>query len=419
MSSLAKDTKATMIPAIRYRDAVAAIDWLCEAFGFERHLVVPGEGGAIAHAQLAFGNGMVMLGSARDDEFGQFQQPLAEPGGNPAPFCHSRRPLRHSHRPLRHSRESGNPGVVEGCYSGVSPLHPAWIPAFAGMTNSGAGWRFKESTMKRTLKTVAALVLCLALGGLVTANKARAADDAVSRHTALDGFYLRAGFVADSSKPTRFRDEDCSSTSPAALYGCGDGLDGAPISSLGDFGTKAGIDLGLGYVAAPALRLEAVVQHRPRFSFDGRANFLQTTGRQDVSAELSTLTGMLAAYVDLPALGLPRMGPLSPFIGAGAGLSRIRIGEMRMEFARTRTIVPGGRRTGFAWMATAGVAVSLGSKMALDLAWRYTDYGAVKTGKATGRIEYRDGRAPFPLSLARTRAALRRHGWGLSLRYAF
>ena len=48
--------------------------------------------------------------------------------------------------PLRHSRESGNPGVVEGCYSGVSPPHPAWIPAFAGMTISGVcaslGWSF-------------------------------------------------------------------------------------------------------------------------------------------------------------------------------------------------------------------------------------------------------------------------------------
>ena len=31
----------------------------------------------------------------------------------------------------------GNPGAVEGCYSDVSPLHPAWIPAFAGMTISG------------------------------------------------------------------------------------------------------------------------------------------------------------------------------------------------------------------------------------------------------------------------------------------
>jgi uncharacterized glyoxalase superfamily protein PhnB len=54
---------ATIVPALRYRDAAAAVDWLCEAFGFEKHLVVPGEDGAIAHAQLTFGNGMIMLGS--------------------------------------------------------------------------------------------------------------------------------------------------------------------------------------------------------------------------------------------------------------------------------------------------------------------------------------------------------------------
>lgn len=81
MSSMAKDTRATLIPAIRYRDAGAAIEWLCKAFGFERQLVVPGEGGTILHAQLVFGNGMLMLGSARDDDFGRLQQPLAEPGG--------------------------------------------------------------------------------------------------------------------------------------------------------------------------------------------------------------------------------------------------------------------------------------------------------------------------------------------------
>ena len=40
-------------------------------------------------------------------------------------------------RPIRHSRESGNPGVVEGRYSGVSHPYPSWIPAFAGMTVSG------------------------------------------------------------------------------------------------------------------------------------------------------------------------------------------------------------------------------------------------------------------------------------------
>ena len=79
MSKPAKNTTATIVPALRYRDAPAAIEWLCQAFGFEKHLVVPGGDGTIAHAQLVFGNGMIMLGSARDDEFGALQRPLDTP----------------------------------------------------------------------------------------------------------------------------------------------------------------------------------------------------------------------------------------------------------------------------------------------------------------------------------------------------
>ena len=75
-TNLARATRATMIPCLRYRDAPAAIEWLCRVFGFDRHLVVAGADGAIAHAQLSFGNGMVMLGSVREDEFGiRLKQP--------------------------------------------------------------------------------------------------------------------------------------------------------------------------------------------------------------------------------------------------------------------------------------------------------------------------------------------------------
>lgn len=63
----ATDRKGYVVPGMTYRDAPAAIDWLCDVLGFERRLVVPGENGTIAHAQLTYGNGMIMLGSARDD----------------------------------------------------------------------------------------------------------------------------------------------------------------------------------------------------------------------------------------------------------------------------------------------------------------------------------------------------------------
>lgn len=69
MSVRSKNTPATIIPALRYCDAPAAIEWLCRAFGFEEHLVVPGESGKIAHAQLTFGNGMIMLGSGHDGPY--------------------------------------------------------------------------------------------------------------------------------------------------------------------------------------------------------------------------------------------------------------------------------------------------------------------------------------------------------------
>lgn len=52
-----------VFPCLKYRDAPAAIDWLGQAFGFERNLVVPGEGGSVAHAQLRIGAGMIMCGS--------------------------------------------------------------------------------------------------------------------------------------------------------------------------------------------------------------------------------------------------------------------------------------------------------------------------------------------------------------------
>jgi uncharacterized glyoxalase superfamily protein PhnB len=81
MSDTPRKTRATVIPGLRYRDAPAAIEWLCRVFGFEKQLVVPGEGGAIAHAQLGFGNGMVMLGSVVDSEFGRLMKQPDEIGG--------------------------------------------------------------------------------------------------------------------------------------------------------------------------------------------------------------------------------------------------------------------------------------------------------------------------------------------------
>src|SRR6516164_2176262 len=71
---------STIMPAMRYRNAPAAIEWLCQVFGFERHAVYTNPDGTIAHAELTNGSGMIMLGSGKDDEYGRGFKTPAELG---------------------------------------------------------------------------------------------------------------------------------------------------------------------------------------------------------------------------------------------------------------------------------------------------------------------------------------------------
>jgi uncharacterized glyoxalase superfamily protein PhnB len=88
MTSPAAHTVATVIPSLRYRDALAAIEWLCKAFAFEKHAVYA-DGETVHHAQLTFGNGMVMLGSA--DNRSAWGRRIAQPdeiGGRETQACY-------------------------------------------------------------------------------------------------------------------------------------------------------------------------------------------------------------------------------------------------------------------------------------------------------------------------------------------
>jgi uncharacterized glyoxalase superfamily protein PhnB len=72
--------KISVIPALQYTDAKAAIEFLCKAFGFEKKAVYE-DGGLVAHAELTFGNGMIMLGSVKDTEYSKLLVRPAAAGG--------------------------------------------------------------------------------------------------------------------------------------------------------------------------------------------------------------------------------------------------------------------------------------------------------------------------------------------------
>ncbi len=76
MPIAAVNSPSTVMPALRYRNAPGAIDWLCQVFGFEKRAVYPGPDNTVGHAELTLGGGMIMLGSYKDDAYGRgFKSP--------------------------------------------------------------------------------------------------------------------------------------------------------------------------------------------------------------------------------------------------------------------------------------------------------------------------------------------------------
>jgi uncharacterized glyoxalase superfamily protein PhnB len=54
--------RSTFGPAVFYRDPRAALEWLEKAFGFETTLLITDEAGNVAHSEMNFGDGYIMVG---------------------------------------------------------------------------------------------------------------------------------------------------------------------------------------------------------------------------------------------------------------------------------------------------------------------------------------------------------------------
>jgi uncharacterized glyoxalase superfamily protein PhnB len=67
---MSETTGPNISPVLRYRDAAAALDFLESAFGFRRVADYRDDDGNVAHAELSYGTGMVMVSGARDDMYG-------------------------------------------------------------------------------------------------------------------------------------------------------------------------------------------------------------------------------------------------------------------------------------------------------------------------------------------------------------
>ncbi|MGH7023413.1 MAG: VOC family protein [Caulobacteraceae bacterium] len=63
------DTRPTMSSGVYYRDPLAALKWLEQAFGFETTMVVENADGSIGHCEMRFGEGLIFVGREWDERY--------------------------------------------------------------------------------------------------------------------------------------------------------------------------------------------------------------------------------------------------------------------------------------------------------------------------------------------------------------
>jgi uncharacterized glyoxalase superfamily protein PhnB len=77
-----------IVPTMPYHNTAVMVDWLCDAFGFQRRLIVKGEDGTIKHAELIFGESMIMVVPVQDTPFEKLVVHPKQLGGVETQTCY-------------------------------------------------------------------------------------------------------------------------------------------------------------------------------------------------------------------------------------------------------------------------------------------------------------------------------------------
>ncbi|HYH19372.1 MAG TPA: outer membrane beta-barrel protein [Azospirillum sp.] len=177
--------------------------------------------------------------------------------------------------------------------------------------------------------------------------------------------------------------------------------------TLNEIGSSALLSGGVGYRVNDLLRLDATVTRRAGFKLSD--DYPSSTPPIHYEAGVTSWTVLLNGYVDVPVT----LGPVRPFVGAGIGWSRNKVGTLEASFPGFFGTAAGGTRNHLAWQVTAGASVAVTPALAVDLSYRFLDAGDIGTDPSIAVTNR--GRPPITGSKGR----LQSHDLLVGMRYAF
>ena len=285
-----------------------------------------------------------------------------------------------------------------------------------------------------------ALPFLVAMWGLVVQGQPAAASDqssgsalslpAAGTNAVGNAPYLSLGMALVRSKDTRFVDGE--DAGHAALYGNEELFDAGAVDNGVNFHVAAGIRL------PSELRAQLEFGLTRALDWRGNTNYRYSGERQPSEARLATRQLLLAGFHDFPGWELAPGRRVRPFLGAGLGVTQYRLSRYIQRFPEPDnprgslrrgpggeipfTALPVGSGRNFTWMLTAGIAIPISGSKHLDLSYRYTDAGEIRTDIGDiAIVRYReDGtRREIPVTINETSADHRTHSLLVTFRFDF
>ena len=199
--------------------------------------------------------------------------------------------------------------------------------------------------------------------------------------------YVSVGIAGAVPGSARFSDGE--DAGHANLY------DRPDLFTQGNFAAAPQSLVAAGYRVASRLRTQLELTMGWAHQYRGNANYDRSGALQPSSAEFRGWQLLAIGFYDLPAWRLGGTLRVEPYLGGGAGLTGYRLDDFQQEFPEPEnpdgglrrgpsgevpyTRLPPGRGRTLTAMLAAGVALPITGRVRVDVGYRYTDAGAVRT----------------------------------------
>jgi opacity protein-like surface antigen len=139
--------------------------------------------------------------------------------------------------------------------------------------------------------------------------------------------------------------------------------------------------LGFGYDTGHYFRFDLTGEYRGKGLFLAQDRYSDGDvfiGTNEYTADIESWVGLANAYIDIGTWHC-----VTPYVGGGVGFADISILGYKDVNVPQNSVAYGqdNSQTNFAWAVYAGLSYKVNPSLTLDLSYRYTDLGDIRTGR--------------------------------------